>query len=141
MNIQLLRADMTSLKVDALLAPSDPHLQIPDGRAIILTGGNLLARFVIQVPMPNGDDVDADAKLRACTIAALERADELAVASIGLPPVARSRGFASERAARVMLGATLDYRSRARSLQRATFCLFGQDEYDAFTRVLEELER
>jgi O-acetyl-ADP-ribose deacetylase (regulator of RNase III) len=140
MKIQLLRADITSLKVDALLAPSDPHLQIPDGRAIVLTGGNLLARFVIQVPMPNGDDFDADAKLRACTIAALERADELAVASIGLPPVARSRGFNSERAARVMLGATLDYRSRARSLQRATFCLFGQDEYDAFTRVLEELE-
>ncbi|HEX2835123.1 MAG TPA: macro domain-containing protein [Thermoanaerobaculia bacterium] len=141
MNIQLLRADITSLKVDALVAPSDPHLQIPDGRAVVLTGGNLLARFVIQVPMPYGDDLDADAKLRASTTAALERADELAVASIGLPPVARSKGFSTERAARVMLGATFDYRSRARSLQRATFCLFGQEEYEVFSRVLEELER
>jgi O-acetyl-ADP-ribose deacetylase (regulator of RNase III) len=140
MNIQLLRADITSMKVDALVASSDPHLAIPDGRAVVLTGGNLLARFVIQVPMPNGDDPDADAKLRAATTAALERADELAVASIGLPPVARSKGFASDRAARVMLGATLDYRSRARSLQRVTFCLFGQEEYEVFARVLEELQ-
>src|SRR5690349_125616 len=124
MNIQLLRADITSLKVDAIVAPSDPHLQIPDGRAVVLTGGNLLARFVIQVPMPHGSDPEADAKLRMSTYAALERADELAVASIGLPPVARSRGFTTERAARVMLAATLDYRRRARSLQRATFCLF-----------------
>jgi O-acetyl-ADP-ribose deacetylase (regulator of RNase III) len=139
-NIQLLRADITSLKVDALVAPSDPHLQIPDGRAVVLTGGNLLARFVIQVAMPNGDDPDADAKLRAATTAALERADELAVASIGIPPVARSKGFTSERAAQVMLGATFDYRSRARSLQRATFCLFGQDEYDAFSRVLDGMQ-
>jgi hypothetical protein len=40
-----------------------------------------------------------------------------------------------------MLGATIDYGSRARSLQRATFCLFGQEEYDVFSQVLEELER
>lgn len=140
MDIQLLRADITSLKVDAIVAPSDPHTHIPDGRAVVLTGGNLLARFVVQVPMPGGSDPDADSKLRASTIAALEGADELAVASIGIPPVARSKGFATERAARVMLAAAMDYRSRARSLQRATFCLFGQEEYDVFARILEELE-
>jgi hypothetical protein len=38
-----------------------------------------------------------------------------------------------------MVAATLDYRSHARSLQRAVFCMFGQDEYTVFDRVLKEL--
>ncbi len=139
MNIQLLRADITSIKVDALVAPSDPQLALPDGLAVVLTGGNLLARFVIQVAMPNGDEPDADARLHATTTVAFAKADELAVATIGLPPVARSKGFTSDRASRAMLGAALDFRTRARSLQRATFCLFGKQEYEVFLRVLEEL--
>ena len=139
MNIQLLRADITSIKVDALVAPADPQLGAGDGRAVVLTGGNLLARFVIQVPMPNGADPDADRRLRDVTTIAFEKADELAVATIGLPPVARSKGFTSERASRAMLGAAFDFRSRARSLQRATFCLFGKEEYEVFLRVLEEI--
>jgi O-acetyl-ADP-ribose deacetylase (regulator of RNase III) len=141
MNVQLLRADVSSLKIDALVAPSDPQLQVPDGRAVVLTGGNLFARFVIQVPLPHGDDPDADARLRTATTIAFQKADELAIGTIGIPPVTRNHGFEPARAARVMLGAAVDYKPRARSLQRATFCLFGQDEYDAFAKVLEELER
>ena len=60
MEIQLLRADIASLKVDAIVAPSDPA---EAGRAIVVTGGNLLARFIIHVHVPNGDEDDADAKL------------------------------------------------------------------------------
>ena len=108
------------------------------GRAIVVTGGNLLARFIIHVRVPNGDEDDADAKLRDATRAALERAEELAVASVGLPAIATGPfGFTTERCARVMLPAALDHRARARSLQRAVFCLFGAEEYAVFERVLE----
>lgn len=143
MQIQLLRADIASLKVDAIVAPTDPQSsQDSNGRAVVVTGGNLLARFVIHVYVPNLAENDADEKLRAATIAALERAEELAVGSVGLPAVATGPfGFTEERCARVMLAATLEYRSRARSLQRAVFCLFGQREYTAFERVLGELEQ
>lgn len=141
MNIQLLRADITSLKVDAIAAPSPPAATLQNGRATVVTGGNLLARFVIEVPVPNGTDPDADAKLRDATRDALEKADELAVATMGLPVLGkRSLGFATERCARVMLRATLDFRPRARSLQRAVFCLFGAEEYGVFESVLKELE-
>ena len=123
MEIQLLRADIASLKVDAIVAPSDPA---EAGRAIVVTGGNLLARFIIHVHVPNGDEDDAD---------------ELAVASVGLPAIATGPfGFTSERCARVMLPVALDHRSRARSLRRAVFCLFGAEEYAAFERVLGELQ-
>ncbi|HEU4888976.1 MAG TPA: macro domain-containing protein, partial [Thermoanaerobaculia bacterium] len=118
MEIQLLRADIASLKVDAIVAPSDPQSEA--SRDIVVTGGNVLARFIIHVRVPNGDDEDADAKLLAATRAAVDRAEELAVASVGLPAIATGPfGFTSERCARVMLPAALDHRSRARSLQRA----------------------
>jgi O-acetyl-ADP-ribose deacetylase (regulator of RNase III) len=144
MNIQLLRADINSLKVDALVAPNDPKASErpgdEKGRAVVVTGGNLLARFIIRVQVPNVGDDDADAKLRAATLAALERAEELAIASIGLPAIATDLfGFPVERCARVMLAATLQHRARARSLQRAVFCLFGAEEYAAFEKVLGEL--
>jgi O-acetyl-ADP-ribose deacetylase (regulator of RNase III) len=138
--IELMRADVTSLKVDAIAAPSAPSLSA-NGRAVVMTGGNLLARFVIEVPVPRGSEPDADARLRDATTQALARADELAVATIGLPVLGkRSLGYATERCARIMLRATLDYRDRTRSLQRAIFCLFGKEEYMIFESVLEELE-
>ena len=140
MQIQLLRADITSLKVDAMASPSAEDVA-QNGRASVVTGGNLLARFVIEVPVPRGEDDDADVKLRDATRGALERADELAVATLGLPVLGkRSRGFTTERCARVMLRAALDFRTRARSLQRVVFCLFGVEEYRVFEDVLKELE-
>ena len=140
MQIQLLRADITSLKVDAIAAPSPPAA-LSNGRATVVTGGNLLARFVIEVPVPHGGDTDADGKLREATTLALEKADELAVATMGLPVLGkRSLGFTSERSARVMVKAALEFRARARSLQRAVFCVFGPEEYGAFESVLKELD-
>ena len=140
MQIQLIRADITSLKVDAMASPS-PEALAQNGRATVVSGGNLLARFVIEVPVPHGEDDDADAKLRDATREALERADELAVATIGLPVLGkRSLGFPTERCARAMLRAALDFRTRARSLQRVIFCLFGVEEYRIFEDILKELE-
>ncbi|HYC59109.1 MAG TPA: macro domain-containing protein [Thermoanaerobaculia bacterium] len=141
MEIQLLRADINSLKVDAIVAPSE-HSQEESGRAIVVTGGNLLARFIIHVCVPNASDDDADAKLHSATRAAIERAEELAVASVGLPAIATGPfGFTPDRCARVMLQVALDHRHRARSLQRAVFCLFGREEYEIFERILGELKR
>jgi len=142
LNIQLLRTDVASLKVDALVAPADPQSHEVNGRAVVVTGGNLLARFVIHVHVPSAGDDDARAKLHAATIAALERAEDLAVASVGLPALGTgANGFAVDDCARIMLGAAVQHRSRARSLQRAVFCLFGREEYAAFESVLTELKK
>ncbi len=142
MHIQLLRTDTTSLKVDALVYPEEAPSDLNDGRAVVTTGGNLFCRFVIHVKVSKADEPDADAKLRASTIAALERAEELAIASVGLPAIGSGPfGFDTERCARLMLSATRDFSNRARSLQRAVFCLLGAEEYAIFERVLQELDR
>lgn len=143
MHIQLLRADITSLKVDAIVNPASPQLKngTPVGSAVAEPGGNVLCKFVIHAVIPRMGEGDEDAKLRAATLASLERAEELALASIGLPAMgAGAFGFSFERCARVMLGATLDFRPRARSVERVIFCLFGEESYGVFARVLAELE-
>jgi O-acetyl-ADP-ribose deacetylase len=167
MHIQLLRADLTSLKVDAIVNPANPQMQhvgglgreivreggpaiqkesatnepLLPGTAIVTTGGNLLCRFVIHAVVPRMGEGDEDAKLRAATWAALEKAEELAIAAVAFPAMATGTfGFPFERCARVMLGTTIDFRPRARSLQRVVYCLFGKDPHDIFTRVLKELE-
>lgn len=134
MQIQLLRADTTSLKVDALVYPAAEGSDEP----VVVSSGNFLCRFVIHVPVPKAGEGDDELKLRKATTAALERAEELAVASVGLPPI--GSGFTLDRCAWVMLSAALEFRTRARSLQRAVFCLFGQAELDAFQKALKELE-
>ena len=140
MMIQLLRADVASLKLDAIVAASDRDATGAEGRAVV-TGGNLLARFVIHVQIASAGEPDADERLRDATRTALERGEELAVASIGLPAIATGEfGFTPERCARVMIAEAIAHRPRARSLQRAVFCLFGRQEYDAFETVLKELD-
>lgn len=147
MHIQLLRADITSIKVDAIVNPASPQVQVagigplPVGSAVATPGGNLLCKFIIHAVVPRIGEGNEDAKLRAATQSALEKAEELAIASVGLPAMAIGAfGFPIERCARVMLGTAIDFRKRARSLQRAVFCLFGAEAYDAFQRVLRELD-
>ena len=129
------------MKVDALVFPSDPQTRETADRSPVVTGGNLLARFIIQVGVPMADEPDADAKLREATRAALDRAEELAVASVGLPAIGTDPfGFTIERCARAMLAATIGHRARGHSLHRAVFCLLGDEQYTTFERVLKELD-
>lgn len=140
MRIHLLRTDTTSLKVDALVHARASPAGSSEGGAVVSTGGNLLCRFVIQVEVAHASQGEAEAKLRAATLSAFERAEELAVSSVGLPSFGgRAFGFAIERSARIVIGAALEFRERARSLQRAVFCLPGQEEYAVFERVQREL--
>lgn len=140
MKIHLLRADIESLKVDAIATP-DLDGERTGTRTAVVSGGNLLARFVIHVHVPKASEPDADARLREATTAAIERAEGLAVAAVGLPLLGRpEEGFAIDRVARAMLEAAVAHQGRARSLQVVIFCLFGSAEHEAFTRILEELQ-
>jgi O-acetyl-ADP-ribose deacetylase len=137
MHISLLRADITSLKVDAMVNEAAPA-NVPVGQATVTSGGNLLCKFVIHAAVPRAGDDDLEAKLRAATLSALERAEELAISSVGMPSMG-APALSPERIANVMIQAALDFRSRARSLQRVVFCLFGVDAHQTFERALREL--
>lgn len=167
MRIQLLRADRTSIVVDAIVNPAAAEpprppqgspedlaardrrhrapsglANAPVGAATATSGGNLLCRFVIHAVVPPPGDPDIARKLAAATTAALDKAEELAISSVGVPPLGLDdeSGMTLEQCAQVMIGATIAYRLKARSLQRVVYCLFGSTAYDAFARALEELD-
>src|SRR5205085_12237202 len=120
-----LRADVSSLKVDAIVAAKDSSTtHNGEPVATVTPGGNLLARFVIHVAQP---DEGNEEQLREVTAAAIERGEELAISSVGIPALAR--GFSIEQCARVMLRAAMDHEDHARSVQRVVFCLFGRQQY------------
>ena len=135
MQIQLIRADITSMKVDAIISPSKTSEES-------VTGGNLLCRFIIHTPVPRADDDDVEDKIRRATLHALERAESLAVASVAMP--AMCVGFPDtmmERCAQVMLEATQLFGTRARSLRSVVYTLFDEKDYQVFENALRDLKR
>ena len=145
MHIDLLRADVTSLKVDAIINPasaSKPVAEIgsvPVGHAVVTSGGNLLCKFVIHAIVPRHGEGGEEAKLRSALWAALKRAEELAIASVAMPPVPAAFGLEPGRCAHVLVSTALDFRPHARSLQRVVFCAFDEETYGDLQRALEEL--
>src|SRR5258708_14572715 len=99
MDIDLLRADVSSLKVDAIINPataSKPRAgvgAVPVGEAFVSSGGNVLCKFVIHAIVPRQGDGNEEAKLRSAIWAALKRVEKLAISSVVLPPVAWSFCF------------------------------------------------
>src|SRR5438552_8141125 len=138
------------MKVDAIVNPSDSRLShvagigklivreggqlitkessmigfVPVGSAVATTGGNLLCKFVIHAVGPRMGEGDEDGKLRSATWSSLQRAEELAIASVAFPAMSTGVfGFPLERCARVMLGATIDFRPHARPPRNVVYCL------------------
>lgn len=132
MFIQLIRADLASLKVDAIVTAAESDEQD-------VTGGNLLCKFIIHTPVPRPGDENLEERLRVATMTSLQRAEELAISSVAMPSMCT--GFADDtldRCARIMLEATRDFGRNARSVQRVVYCLFGENTYNAFDRALRE---
>jgi O-acetyl-ADP-ribose deacetylase (regulator of RNase III) len=131
MNIELIRADITSIKIDAIVNPRPTGGEV--GTATVSSGGNVLCKFVITAVVPRAGEANEEAKLRDAIWAALHRAEELAVASVAFPAIG---GTASH----IVVRAAVDFRAHARSLQRVVFCAFNQEIYEEFGRVLRELD-
>lgn len=166
MDIQLQKGDITALKTDAIVNAANSHLQhgggvagaivrrggaviqeesnrigyVPVGNAAITTAGNLPCKYVIHAVGPRMGEGDEERKLRDATLSALERAEELRLESVALPAISTGIfGFPLDRCAAVMVQATVDFRSRARSLQRVIFCLFDDQAYSVFERTMKQI--
>ncbi|MBM3890191.1 MAG: macro domain-containing protein [Verrucomicrobia bacterium] len=110
------------------------------GEAVITTGGELPAKFVIHTAGPIWGDGDEDAKLRRACISSLALADGKKLKSIAFPAISTGiYRFPLERAARVLLRAAADYLGHKTRLQRVIFCLYDEKTYDEFVRALAEI--
>jgi len=109
------------------------------GGAVITTGGNLKAKYVIHAVGPRMGEGDEDRKLRDATLNSLKVADQNHLKSIAFPAVSAGIfGFPIERCAAIMLGTTIEYLKGKTGLERVVFCLFGRDSYGVFASRLEQ---
>lgn len=112
------------------------------GGAVMTTGGNLKAKYVIHAAGPRMGEGNEDEKLKNATLNSLKLADEKNLKSISLPAISSGIfSFPIQRCAEIMLRTTIDYLRGETGLERVVFCLFGQDSYKVFENQLKSLLR
>jgi O-acetyl-ADP-ribose deacetylase (regulator of RNase III) len=165
--LELVQADITELATDAIVNAANEELQLgggvagairrrggpaiqrecddiggtPVGTAVITTGGNLKARFVIHCVGPRWGDGDEDEKLANTVLSALKLADSRQLRSIAFPAISTGIfGFPKDRAAPIILSTVIDYLKQGTSkLRRVIFCLFDPTTFSTFKQAFERL--
>ncbi|MBN2019229.1 MAG: macro domain-containing protein [Sedimentisphaerales bacterium] len=108
------------------------------GGAVITTGGNLKAKYVIHAVGPQMGEGEEDEKLKNATLNSLKLADGHKLESIAFPAISAGIfGFPIDRCAQIMLRTTIDYLKGKTGLRRVVFCLFGRDSYGVFENQLK----
>jgi O-acetyl-ADP-ribose deacetylase (regulator of RNase III) len=165
--IVLERADITTLRVDAVVNAANMHLAggggvdgaihraagpellaecrllggCATGDAKATAGHRLPARFVIHTvgPVWHGGEQGEPELLASCHRRALELAAELGCRSVAFPAISTGiYGYPLERAAGVALEATSAALDTHPELEEARFWLFDQRAYEAFSALLAE---
>jgi len=109
------------------------------GGAVITSGGNLKAKYVIHAVGPRMGEGDEDEKLKNATLNSLKLADERGIRSIAFPAISAGIfGFPIGRCAEIMLRVTIDYLGGETGLERVVFCLYGGDSYEVFEKELKK---
>lgn len=110
---------------------------LPTGEAVVTTGGDLPARWVIHTVGPTySRSEDRSGLLRSCIIESLRRADEVGARTIAFPAISTGAyRYPLEEAAWVAVRAAREADTR---VQEIRFVLFDDAAYDAFARALEE---
>jgi len=164
--ITLVQGDITEQATDAIVNPANSALVLgggvagairrkggpaiqeecnrlggtPVGTAVITTGGNLPAKYVIHAVGPRMGEGDEDNKLRSATLNSLKVADENNLKSLTFPAISTGIfGYPIERCADIMLHTVAEYLRGDTGLEEVRFCLWGQEAYEVFARALEEV--
>ncbi|MHC1635163.1 MAG: macro domain-containing protein [Candidatus Methanospirareceae archaeon] len=167
--IELVKGDITELSTDAIVNAANSSLQLGGGvagairrkggpkiqeecnkigrcevgNAVITTGGNLKAKYVIHAVGPRYGEGEEDEKLRNATLNSLRIAEEKGLRSIAFPAISTGIfGFPMERCAEIMLSTAISYaRSKPESsLKHIVFCLYDDKALEIFERTLGKLK-
>lgn len=110
------------------------------GSAVLTTGGNLKAKYVIHAVGPTHGEEHEDEKLKNATLNSLILADKNSLKSISFP--ALSTGifhFPKEKCAVIMLSNTIAYLDGYTKLEKVVYVLYDSDTFNIFKTTLQEL--
>jgi O-acetyl-ADP-ribose deacetylase (regulator of RNase III) len=163
--LELLEGDITEMQTDAIVNAANAQLVLGGGvagairrkggpqiqqecnkiggtyvgGAVITTGGDLKAKYVIHAVGPRMGEGDEDSKLKNATLNSLKLADENNLKSITFPAISTGIfGYPIQRCAEIMLKATIEYLKGQTGLEKVVFCLFGRDSYKVFEEQLKQ---
>jgi O-acetyl-ADP-ribose deacetylase len=114
----------------------------PTGQAVITTGGNLKAKFVIHTVGPiykNGLSGEPEL-LASCYRESLKLASIRGIKSLAFPSIATGiYGYPLADAAKTALGAVKTYLQDHPEIELVRFVLFGQQAFEAYAAALTKL--
>lgn len=164
--IEIIQGDITDLKVDAIVNAANSALQLgggvagairrkggpriqqecnkigscPVGNAVITTGGELSAQYVIHAVGPRMGEGDEDFKLMSATLNSLKLAERHGIETIAFPAISTGVfGYPLDRCAAIMLPVTIGFISDTSVVRKVSFCLFDLVAFELFCTELERL--
>jgi len=119
--------------------------RLPTGKAVITTGGNLKAKYVIHTvgPIWHGGNRSEPELLASAYCESLKLAAERNLRSVSFPSISTGAyGYPVDEAARVALGAVISFlKEKATSLKEVTFVLFDSGTLASYASALAELAK
>lgn len=115
----------------------------PTGQAVVTTGGNLPARYVIHAvgPVWQGGNRGEPELLRSAYANSLLRAEELGLTSVAFPSISTGvYGYPIELACPIAVDAAIDHVQRGTALRRIVFCLFSPGDYAVYDTHLSNVK-
>jgi O-acetyl-ADP-ribose deacetylase (regulator of RNase III) len=112
------------------------------GDAVITTGGNLKARYVIHTvgPIYRGGTHGEEKLLASAYHRSLEVASEKGIKTVSFPSISTGAyGYPIREAARIALKTTIDYLNDHPQIEMVRFVLFGAVDLEVYEAALKDL--
>ncbi|MFX0002295.1 MAG: macro domain-containing protein [Candidatus Hodarchaeota archaeon] len=162
--IKLVQGDITELDTDVIVNAANAHLILGGGvagaikrkggpkiqqecdkiggtyvgGAVITTGGNLKAKYVIHAVGPRMGEGDEDTKLKNATINSLKLMDQKSLKTIAFPAISTGIfGYPIDKCAKIMINSTKKYLSSNTQIKAVIFCLYTASDFEVFEKELK----
>ncbi|MFX0009999.1 MAG: macro domain-containing protein [Candidatus Hermodarchaeota archaeon] len=107
------------------------------GGAVITTGGNLKAKYVIHAVGPRMGQGNEDEKLKNATLNSLKLMDKHKLKTIAFPAISTGIfGFPIDRCAKIMISVSKEYLKGDTQIEQIIFCLYTRSDYQIFEETL-----
>lgn len=116
--------------------------ELPTGKAVITTAGNLRAKYVIHTvgPIWRGGDYGEPELLKSCYLESLKLAVANNCESIAFPSISTGAyGYPVEKAAPIALEAVISFLKENSSIKEVRFVLFNLPTFEAYKNAVEQL--
>jgi O-acetyl-ADP-ribose deacetylase len=117
---------------------------LPTGRAMLTTGGNLPAKYVIHTVGPiheeNVDQRKLSIELRDCYLNSLRLAAKKGLKSVAFPSISTGAyHYPLAAAAPIAVQAAFDFLRANSAITEVRFVLYNKETYDAYIRAFAEI--